>query len=104
MSPEQFRLTTAETDSSAVVVATGEIDLANIDQFGAVLTRATADSSAAVTVDLTQVTYCDSAALRALFATAAATKLTLIVPSRGPITTLLGISGLDKVATVNVVD
>jgi anti-sigma B factor antagonist len=46
------------------------------------------------------VTYCDSAAVRALFAVAATTKLGLIVPASGTIMTLLSISGLDRVATV----
>jgi anti-sigma B factor antagonist len=99
----QFRLTAADTDTPPVVVATGEIDLANVDEFGAVLARAAADSEAII-VDMSQVTYCDSAALRELFAVAATAKLTLIVPQRGPITTLLSISGLDKVATVTVTD
>jgi hypothetical protein len=35
-----------------------------------------------------------------LFAVAATTKLALVVPADGAITTLLGISGLDRVATV----
>ena len=45
-----------------------------------------------------------SAALRELFSVAANAKLELVVPANGPITTLLGISGLDKVATVTFVD
>jgi anti-sigma B factor antagonist len=103
MTNSQFRLTAARAELPPVVTATGDIDLANVDQFEDVLTQAAADN-AAITVDLTRVSYCDSAAVRALFAAAAATKLTLIVPSNGPITTLLGISGLDRVATVTVVD
>lgn len=103
MTSKQFRLTAANAEEPPVVTATGEIDLANVDEFGAVLARAAAESSA-VTVDLSQVTYCDSAALRELFSVAAAAKLTLIIPPRGSITTLLSISGLDKVATVTVID
>ncbi|HTY27115.1 MAG TPA: STAS domain-containing protein, partial [Mycobacterium sp.] len=59
-----------------------------------------AAGSAALTVDLTDVNYCDSAAVRALFAVAASTELTMVVAAAGPIRTLLGISGLDRVATV----
>lgn len=103
MTEGQFRLTDAGAGLPAVVTATGEIDLANIDEFGAVLARAVAEGTA-VTVDLSQVTYCDSAALRELFSVATGAKLTLMVPAQGPITTLLGISGLDQVATVEVVD
>ncbi|MCT7661460.1 STAS domain-containing protein [Mycobacterium deserti] len=100
---DQFRLHAAKAEQSPVVVATGEIDLANVDAFQAVLDRAAADN-AMITVDLSRVSYCDSAAVRALFSVAADTKLALIVPAHGPITTLLGISGLDRVATVTVTD
>lgn len=103
MTDNQFELVPAEAEAPPVVIASGEIDLANVDEFGAVLTRAAAGNSA-VTVDLSAVTYCDSAALRVLFSVAASAKLTLVVPARGSITTLLSISGLDKVATVNVID
>ncbi|MEO3759604.1 STAS domain-containing protein [Mycobacterium sp. B14F4] len=103
MTDNQFRLRAADAEAPPVVIASGEIDLANVDEFGALLARAAAAGSS-VTVDLSAVTYCDSAALRELFSVAAAAKLTLVVPAGGPITTLLGISGLDKVATVNVID
>jgi anti-sigma B factor antagonist len=59
-----------------------------------------AKGSTALTVDLTDVTYCDSAAVRALFAVAATTRLTMMVASTGPIKTLFGRSGLDRVAAV----
>ena len=103
MTGNQFQLTAGGVEAPPVVTANGEIDLANVDQFGAVLARAVADNSSVI-VDLSKVTYCDSAALRELFSVAAAAKLTLTVPARGPITTLLSISGLDKVATVNVIE
>jgi anti-sigma B factor antagonist len=95
----QFQMSAAEAEQPPVVTASGDIDLANVDEFSDVLTRAAADSDA-ITVDLSEVTYCDSAAVRALFAVAATTKLGLIVPAKGPITTLLNISGLDRIATV----
>ena len=46
------------------------------------------------------MTYCDSAAVRALFAVAAMTDVTMIVSTNGPIKTLIAISGLDRVAAV----
>ena len=52
-------------DFDVVVAATGDIDLANVNEFSEVLDRAAA-SSDAITVDLSDVTYCDSAAVRAL--------------------------------------
>jgi anti-sigma B factor antagonist len=102
MTNSQFRLSTTEAEQP-VVTASGDIDLANVNEFQVVLNGAAANSDA-ITVDLSDVSYCDSAAVRALFAVAATTKLGLIVPAAGPIITLLSISGLDRVATVATVD
>jgi anti-sigma B factor antagonist len=99
MTNSQFRMSAEEAEQPPVVIATGDIDLANVNEFSEVLDRAAANNDA-ITVDLSDVTYCDSAAVRALFAVAATTKLALIVPATGPILTLLSISGLDRVATV----
>ena len=99
MTNSQFRMSAEEAEEPPVVIATGDIDLANVNEFSEVLDRAAANNDA-ITVDLSDVTYCDSAAVRALFAVAATTKLGLIVPTTGPIMTLLSISGLDRVATV----
>ena len=99
MTNSQFRLSAAEAEQAPVVTASGDIDLANVNEFSEVLDRAAVNNDA-ITVDLSDVTYCDSAAVRALFAVAATTKLALIVPTKGPIITLLSISGLDRVATV----
>jgi len=99
MTNSQFRMSAEEAEEPPVVIATGDIDLANVNEFSAVLDRAAANNDA-ITVDLSDVTYCDSAAVRALFAVAATTKLALIVPATGPILTLLSISGFDRVATV----
>lgn len=99
MTDAQFRVTVASDDTTAMVVASGDIDLANVADFTDAMAKA-ANGSTALTVDLTEVNYCDSAAVRALFAVAATTELTMIVASTGPIKTLLGISGLDRVAAV----
>jgi anti-anti-sigma factor len=82
-----------------VVAVSGDIDLANVDDFKDAMVKA-CNGSAAHTVDLTGVSYCDSAAVRALFALAATTELSMIVRPSGHITTLLAISGLDRVADV----
>jgi anti-anti-sigma factor len=103
MTDSQFRCSAAEAEQPPVVTASGDIDLANVNEFQDVLNSAAVDSDA-ITVDLSDVSYCDSAAVRALFAVAATTKLGLIVPATGPITTLLSISGLDRVATVTTRD
>jgi anti-sigma B factor antagonist len=103
MTDSQFQCSAAEAEQPPVVTASGDIDLANVNEFQDVLNSAAVDSDA-ITVDLSDVSYCDSAAVRALFAVAATTKLGLIVPATGPITTLLSISGLDRVATVTTRD
>jgi anti-sigma B factor antagonist len=99
MTDAQFRVTVASEDATPVVAASGDIDLANVADFSDAMAKA-ANGSTALTVDLTEVNYCDSAAVRALFAVAATTELTMLVAATGPIKTLLGISGLDRVAAV----
>ncbi|GAY16906.1 STAS domain-containing protein [Mycobacterium sp. shizuoka-1] len=103
MAEAQFRVAVVADAESPHVVAAGEIDLANVTRFQEAMTKA-AEGAATLTVDLAGVSYCDSAAVRALFALAATTALTMIVAAEGPIRTLLGISGLDRVATVVVRD
>ncbi|CAM2767043.1 anti-anti-sigma factor [Mycobacterium intermedium] len=54
-----------------VLVAVGEIDLSNIDEFNQALAASTAEAAARggkFTVDLSAVEYLDSAAINALFA------------------------------------
>jgi anti-sigma B factor antagonist len=99
MSEGQFRLTGASGEQPPIVTATGDVDLANVNQFQDLLTKA-ANGASSLTVDLSGVSYCDSAAVRALFSVAATTKLSLVINSAGPIQTLLSVSGLDRVATV----
>ena len=55
MAEAQFRVTVASDPESPHVVAVGEIDLANVDQFQDVMAKA-ASGSATLTVDLTEVT------------------------------------------------
>lgn len=98
MAEAQFRVTVG-SDQKPIVVASGDIDLVNVDDFQVVMTNAATDASV-LTVDLSEVTYCDSAAMRALFAVAAMTEVTMVVSQNGPIKTLLAISGLDRVAAV----
>jgi anti-anti-sigma factor len=99
MTQARFEVTRAAGGRPPAVAVVGEIDLANVDDFEDAMTKAL-NGSPALTVDLTEVSYCDSAAVRALFSKAATTELTMIVRPSGHITTLLGISGLDRVATV----
>jgi anti-anti-sigma factor len=99
MTQARFSVTRPTAGHPAVVAVSGDIDLANVDEFKDAMVKA-CNGSAALTVDLTAVSYCDSAAVRALFALAATTELSMIVRPTGHITTLLAISGLDRVADV----
>lgn len=99
MTAARFTVTVASADRPPMVTVSGDIDLANVNEFQSAMTKAV-NKSPSLTVDLTGVSYCDSAAVRALFSLAATTDLTMVVKPTGHITTLLAISGLDRVATV----
>lgn len=103
MSQGRFTVTVASAEGPPIVAVSGDVDLANVGEFEEAMTRAV-DGARELTVDLTEVGYCDSSAVRALFALAASTKLTMIVSSTGHIRTLLGISGLDRAATLVIKD
>jgi len=100
----RFELLAGGADQPAVVRAAGDIDLTNVGQFQATLDQAAA-ASGAIIADLTEVTYCDSATIRALFIAARRAPLTIQVSAAGPISeTLLSVSGLDQIATVITLD
>ena len=100
----RFEFLPAGEREPVTVRAVGDIDLTNAGQFQAVLDQAAAVSST-FTADMTAVTYCDSAAVRALLIAARQARLTIQVSTAGPITeTLLKVSGLDQVATVVTLD
>lgn len=103
MSQGRFIVTVASAEQPPIVAVEGDVDLANVAEFENAMTLAV-NGSPELTVDLTGVSYCDSSAVRALFSLAASTKLTMIVRSTGHITTLLGISGLDRVAATVIKD
>jgi len=100
----RFEFMSASGGAPAVVRAAGDIDLTNVGQLQAALDQA-AVASSAVTADLTAVTYCDSATIRALFIAAGQTRLTIQVSATGSLSAaLLKISGLDQIATVVTLD
>ena len=100
----RFEFLPAGGPEPATVRAAGDIDLTNVGQFQAALDHAAATSSA-ITADMSAVTYCDSATIRALFIAARKARLTIQVAATGPINeTLLRVSGLDQIATVVTLD
>jgi anti-sigma B factor antagonist len=100
----RFEVLPADEREPAIVRAVGDIDLTNVGQFQAALDQAAATSSA-ITADMTAVTYCDSAAIRALIVAARRGRLTIQVAAAGPLNgTLLRVSGLDQIAAVITLD
>ena len=96
----RFEFLPASEGAPATVRAAGDIDLINVAQFQAALDQAVS-TSGAITADLTAVTYCDSATIRALIIAARRARLTIQVAATGPLTAaLLKVSGLDQIATV----
>jgi anti-anti-sigma factor len=65
--------TAHRNDGKLVLIAAGEIDLSNIEEFDHALSTATTEavsSGATLTVDLSGVEYLDSSAINALFSRA----------------------------------
>jgi|SRR5271166_6136787 len=93
--------TDRDADGTPRVIATGEIDLSNIDQFNRALTTASAEARGPITIDLSAVKYVDSAGINALFDRAAdfeVDQLHIIVHPL--LIRVLSISGLNKIAIV----
>jgi anti-sigma B factor antagonist len=84
-------------EGDRVLTATGEIDMSNAADLGAALDRELA-ARAAVTVDLTGVTYLDSAGVAVLFDRAAGHDLRLVAPRL--LDRVLRVSGLTQVTKV----
>jgi len=100
----RFEFVDAGEGEPAIVRAVGDIDLTNLGQFQAALEQA-ATVSGDIIADMTAVTYCDSAAIRALIIAARQARLTIQVSSAGPLSgTLLKVSGLDQIAAVVALD
>ncbi|GHG08338.1 MULTISPECIES: STAS domain-containing protein [Amycolatopsis] len=86
-------------DGARVLSVTGEIDMSNAAEFGAALDRELA-AGTAVTVDLTAVTYLDSAGVAVLFDRADAHDLRLVAPRL--LDRVLRVSGLPQVVKVMI--
>ncbi|RSM40710.1 anti-sigma factor antagonist [Amycolatopsis balhimycina DSM 5908] len=86
-------------DGNRVLTATGEIDMSNAAEFGAALDRELA-ARTAVTLDLTGVTYLDSAGIAVLFDRADGHDLRLVAPRL--LDRVLRISGLPRVTKVMI--
>ncbi|MEU4248699.1 STAS domain-containing protein [Amycolatopsis sp. NPDC026612] len=86
-------------DGDRVLTVTGEIDMSNAAEFGAALDRELARGTA-VTVDLTGVTYLDSAGVAVLFDRAGEHDVRLAAPRL--LDRVLRVSGLTQVVKVMI--
>ncbi|BBZ44299.1 STAS domain-containing protein [Mycobacterium parmense] len=98
--PTSLSLDTARRDDGKLVlIATGEIDLSNVDAFNNAISTVSSEGSGRggkVTVDLSAVDYLDSAAINVLFARA--DHISLV--AQPLLMSLLHISGLSELVTV----
>jgi stage II sporulation protein AA (anti-sigma F factor antagonist) len=108
MTPEITEVTmeVAARDGAVRIVLEGEIDLANADQVGRDIASAITNRTTATVVDLTGITYLDSAGLHVLFDLAARLPtlqidLELVAPPGSQVRRVMEISGLTKITTVS---
>jgi anti-anti-sigma factor len=97
------RVETRAEGASMQITLSGEIDLANAAAVESELRAALSHQPSAVSVDLTDLTYLDSAGIRILFALASRLKphrivLQLIVPLDSPTRRIIELSGLESLA------
>ena len=91
-------------DETAVVMASGELDMNTSPEFKASLVGAIEGDAARVVVDLTGVTFIDSSALGALIGGARRSALTgtelMIVCPEGSVARVIEITGLHRAFTI----
>ncbi len=94
---DQLTLSTRHTeDGVPVLVAAGEIDMSNAEVFRQGLDAAGADDG--LVVDLSEVSYLDSAGLAALFAKAVRTRMEIVAGDH--LQHLLTVSGLASLVSL----
>ncbi len=92
-------------DGSVRIALSGEIDLANAAAVEDQIREAVSHQPTTVSVDLTDLTYMDSAGIRVLFALASRLQalrivLELIVPLDSPTRRLIELSGFESLAAL----
>jgi anti-anti-sigma factor len=89
-----------EVDGAPHVVLVGEVDMASRGVFAAAVRRVVDEGAAAVTIDMTAVSFIDSAGLAVLAEhLGAGVDITLLRPQR-PVRRALEISGLNERVTI----
>ena len=99
------RVETHAEDGSMHIALSGEIDLANAAAVEDQIREAISHQPETVSVDLTDLTYLDSAGIRILFTLASRLKplqvmLELIVPLNSPTRRLIELSGFESLVSL----
>jgi anti-sigma B factor antagonist len=99
-SPEELDLKVEDTDAGHIIYVRGELDLASAPQLSEALTAPSRDSARPVLLDLSEVTFIDSSALRALVLAgrelAGAGRTLQIGPRSEMVTRVLSMTSLDQ--------
>lgn len=99
------KVETSTEDGSMRITLSGEIDLANAAVVEDEIRAAVSNQPTTVSVDLTDLTYMDSAGIRILFVLASRLQalrsvLELIVPLDSPTRRIVELSGFESLATL----
>ena len=99
------KVETSAEDGSMHITLSGEIDLANAAAVEDEIRAAVSNQPTTVSVDLTDLTYMDSAGIRILFVLASRLQalrivLELIVPLDSPTRRIVELSGFESLATL----
>jgi anti-anti-sigma factor len=99
------KVETSTEDGSMRITLSGEIDLANAAAVEDEIRAAVSNQPTTVSVDLTDLTYMDSAGIRILFVLASRLQalrsvLELIVPLDSPTRRIIELSGFESLATL----
>ncbi|MCA1676345.1 MAG: STAS domain-containing protein, partial [Actinobacteria bacterium] len=99
------KVETSAEDGSLRITLSGEIDLANAAVVEDEIRAAVSNQPTTVSVDLTDLTYMDSAGIRILFVLASRLQalrivLELIVPLDSPTRRIVELSGFESLATL----
>jgi anti-anti-sigma factor len=102
---ELARVVAGTSDGAPLVRVSGEIDLSNAAEVRDSIAAAASEAASVVTVDLSDVTYMDSAGISMIFRLAerlrySRQELRLVVPQDAPIRAVLRLTRLDQVIAV----
>ena len=92
---DEFSVSRRRAGDAIVVAPAGEIDLATVDVVEAAIDAALAESAALV-LDLSEVTFIDSAGLRLVLETSRKAAPFSVVRGQGEVQRVFGLVGLDE--------